>query len=526
MHKMKPYLFIGLIALCPFLTSAQDGPFGYYNDALLFSQTSFGGTARIQALGGAQVSLGGDQSSAASNPAGLGFFNRGTVVFTPSLNFFDTEADYLGDNNSSFRTNFNFDQLGIILNYSKPATSESGYRGGSFAISLNRINNFNNEVEYIGFNNTNSIVDSFIEGAGTTNPGDLGGLESVAYDHFLIDLADYDSDLDYTFDNDVIVPFDGDGTFEGYGSPFGRVPGVFPRQTESIRTRGGQNQLNFSWGGNYSDRIYFGAGLGLNTINYRRERTYTEDAFVLSNGDADDLISAVTISDELDVTGTGVNATVGLIARPVDFVTVGVSYVTPTFYAMEEESFFTFITDWNSIYSYGLPEDTIALGNIITDSDVVLGSYNLRTPAKLNVGSTFFFGKAGFLTADVEFVDYSQAEIRSSDFREQADNEVINDLYRSVVNFRLGGEFRLDQFRFRGGYAYMADPYQDSDFDRSISNITFGAGLRTRDYFIDIGVVNRQTQSQTSPYFVNENQPIAEIDNRSTSAVFTVGFTF
>ena len=59
--------------------------FGFYNEALRFSQRSFGGTARIIGLGGAQVSLGGDISSALSNPAGLGFYNKSEVVFSPAI---------------------------------------------------------------------------------------------------------------------------------------------------------------------------------------------------------------------------------------------------------------------------------------------------------------------------------------------------------------------------------------------------------------------------------------------------------
>ncbi len=533
MKKLK-LVALSLSMLCPMILLSQDGPFGYYNDALLFSRTTFGGTARIQAIGGAQVSLGGDQSVAGSNPAGLGFFNRSTVVFTPSLNFHNSDSDFLGDETTSFRTNFNFSQLGVVLNYSKPATSSTGFRGGSFAISINRTNNFNNDVEYVGFNNDNSIVDSFLESAGTTDPDQLGGFEAIAYDHFLIDLADFDSDLDYTLDNNVIVPFDGDGTFEGYGSPFGRFAGSLPRQTENIETKGGQNQINFSWGGNFSDRFYFGGGLGIATINYRRERTYIEDAFALETIDDDgntvfvddDLINSIQISDVLDVSGTGVNATLGVIVRPVDFLTVGASYVTPTFYAVSEESFFTFITDWNSAYSYGLPDDTVSLGQIITDSDIIVSDYGLRTPAKFNLGTTFFLGKYGFISADAEYVDYSSARLRSSDFREQNDNDLISDLYRDVINIRFGGEFRLNQARFRAGYARMADPFEDSEINRAITDLTFGAGFRTRDYFIDLAIINRSSKDLLSPYFVENGQPVADIKNSTTSALVTVGFTF
>ena len=75
----------------------------YHEQALLFSQNNYTGTARIQGLGGAQVSLGGDLSSALSNPAGLGFYNRSEFNLTSSYNNFNTSTEYLGQT-----TNENF----------------------------------------------------------------------------------------------------------------------------------------------------------------------------------------------------------------------------------------------------------------------------------------------------------------------------------------------------------------------------------------------------------------------------------
>ena len=529
MKNSRKLILFSLVGLCLFSqdTLAQDGPFGYYNDALLFSRTTFGGTARVQGLGGAQVSLGGDQSLAGSNPAGLGFFNRNTIVLSPLLNFGNSETAYLGDQTSSFRTTANMAHLGVALNYSRPSTTQNKFRGGTFAITFNRINDFNTEIQYEGINNSNSIVDSFIQNAGALDPNDLGGFEGIAYDHFLIDLADYDSEIDYFVDDDgLITPNDGDGTFEGYGSLVGSFGGSLPRQSENIIQRGGQNQINISWGGNYLDKVYFGGGVGIATLRYRRERTYTEDQFTFEDGSVDDIVNSIMIEDELRSNGTGVNATFGLIARPANFLTVGVSYVTPTFYTIEEQSFFTFTTNWNSFYSYQLPDQVIELGEIITESDITTTNYNLRTPGKLNVGSTFFFGKSGFITGDVEFVDYTSAQIKTIDFRETEDNQEIANRFRSVVNFRLGGELRFDELRLRGGYSYLADPYEDSEFDRSIQSITGGVGYRSRGFFMDLGIVYRTSQDVITPYTLQENQPVAESDLSNTTAVLTFGFNF
>ena len=508
--------------VCLVSSAAAQGPFGYYNDALLFSRTTFGGTARIQGLGGAQVSLGGDQSSASSNPAGLGFYNRSTFEFTPAFNFNNADASYLGENTSSFRNNFNFAHLGVVINYGRANTSENKFRGGSFAITFNRTNNFQSEVEYQGVNGNNSIVDSFIENAGITDPNNLGGFEQIAYDHFLIDRTDAFG----VFDDGLITQVEDDPNYNGYTSLVGSFYGSLPQQTESIRTRGGQNQFNVAWGGNYMDKVYFGAGLGIATVNFRRTRTYSEAGFTFADGSPDDILNGIIIEDQLNVNGAGVNLSLGVIARPIDFMTIGVNYTSPTYYTLEEDNSFIFTTDWNEFYSYQLPDDTTQLGLISEVSDIFISRYNLRTPSKLNLGATVFLGKRGFLTGDVEFLDYSNAELRSNDFQERADNQEILALYDAVVNYRLGGELRFGEMRVRGGYGYQADPFKDSDFDRSIQNITGGLSYRTSGYFIDLAVVHSRSEALYSPYFTAENTPVATVDQSTTSALVTFGFTF
>ncbi|MEM9326558.1 MAG: hypothetical protein AAGA85_12920 [Bacteroidota bacterium] len=524
-------LSLGMVCLASGEALSQEGPFGYFNDALLFSRTSFGGTARMQGLGGAQVSLGGDQSSAASNPAGLGFFNRSTIVLSPLLNFNNSQSSYLGEETSSFRTTFNMAHFGAALNYSRPSTSENKFRGGTFAITFSRTNDFNSEIQYEGINNSNSIVDSFIFNAGTIDPNDLGGFEGIAFDHFLIDVRDTTAFPAYEVaDDGLITRNPGDGFFDRYGSLVGELPdfdeSVLPRQSETVLRRGGQNQINLAWGGNYLDRLYFGAGLGIATLRYRVERTYIEDQFTFDDGTPDDLLTSITIEDEINSNGTGVNATLGVIARPLDFFTLGLSYVTPTFYTIEEQSFFTFTTNWNPFYSYQLPDGPVQLGEIITESDITVTNYSLRTPGKLNLGGTFFLGKNGFITGDVEFIDYGTAEIRTIDFREREDNQEIANQFRSVMNYRVGAEFRFDELRLRAGYNFMADPYENSEFDRSVQSISGGLGYRSRSFFMDLAVVYQTSQQLTTPYFVGSNQPVAESDLTTTNGILTFGFNF
>ena len=71
--------------------------YGYYKDVLKFSNNFSGGSARIQGIGGASSSLGGDISSISINPAGLGFFNRGVFSITYDYTNKSYNSGYLGD---------------------------------------------------------------------------------------------------------------------------------------------------------------------------------------------------------------------------------------------------------------------------------------------------------------------------------------------------------------------------------------------------------------------------------------------
>ena len=124
-------------------------------------------------------------------------------------------------------------------------------------------------------------------------------------------------------------------------------------------------------------------------------------------------------------------------------------------------------------------------------------------------------------------LDYSKSQLKSSEFSVIADNQSIQGVYGTTFNYRGGAEFRLDNFRFRAGYAYFGDPYTgDNGIDRSSRNITGGAGFRTQDFFIDLAIINSKSQELYSPYYISENQPIAEFDKSTVTVSATVGFNF
>src|SRR5688572_10512759 len=104
------------LCLCAILMSAsfQGWAQGFVENALLFSRTKPGGSARVQAMGGAQVALGGDFSSALSNPAGLGMYNRSEFTFSPALYTYSSDSEHLGTKSSDSKTVFNIPGLSFV----------------------------------------------------------------------------------------------------------------------------------------------------------------------------------------------------------------------------------------------------------------------------------------------------------------------------------------------------------------------------------------------------------------------------
>lgn len=484
----------------------------------------------MQGLGGAQTALGGDISSASSNPAGLGFFNRSEFSFSPTFNFVYADADYLNTSTSDSKLNFNFANLGVVLNKTKGDLVDSKWRGGSFGISLNRIADFHNQVTYEGENTQSDFLDFAIESDNFFGTNDLS---DMAFNTYLTDefytiyngqqtiiingreesvselygnnLNDGDS-LFFVDRNIYAVDNSGNYLLDGNGDRIPAFPDAdFPTsQTETVESKGAIYQTSLAYGGNYNDKVYFGASLGILSVDREVERIYIERP---TGTDLNNL----TLIDAYELSGIGVNATFGVIGRPITTLLIGVSYTTPSYYALEQS------------------RELVMQSNFIDEGfeDGILYepfTYNISTPSRLSGGITYFFGKNGFITGDVERVNYNRAKVKNGDdgFSFSNDNQNI-DRFESALNYRVGAEYRLDMFRVRAGYSYLGDP-TDDDIDQVESKVSFGGGIRTKDFFIDLGVVSSLGRTSTiSPY---PGAPVAEVTNQNTTATFSVGFFF
>ncbi len=517
---------IGILLLLPNFIQAQSSS----ETALLFSRFNPGGSARIQGMGGVQTSLGGDYSSAFSNPAGLGMFNRSEVSITPGFNTAKITSSYLDNNITSSKTNLNIPGLGIVFQSEKEG--RSGFLSGTFAITLNRVNNFNQTFSYEGVNNKNSIVDYFIQDAtglppeSFSNNGNYFNTPTgLAYNNFLIEDSTFiDPNASRTEYVSVI------GTFpDNPNDPNDPVDIREVFQLEDVISEGAQNQWNFSYGANLSDKVFLGAGIGFSSLRFQTKKTYSESDFNFVLDPNFNPLDNLVLEEELRISGSGINGTFGLIVRPIDMVQFGISYATPTLFKLTDSYRATMSTLWNDYDYYG--DGRKILTDEGEETDEVITEYDLRTPAHLNIGGTFFFQKKGFISADVEIVNYSGAKYTSNmpGISFDGDNENIKRLYQSTVNYRVGGEYRFGNYRARAGFSYMPDPFQEEQngISRQITSLSGGVGYRSEKFFLDFAVVYTEGKNSYRPYRVNsEDSPLVTLQKQNTLAIITLGFPF
>lgn len=464
----------------------------YADLARTFSETNIGGTARMQAIGGAQTSLGGDISSIYSNPAGLGFYTRSEFAISPSLNFHNTNSTYLGSSLEDNKNNLNIGSLGIVFNKSKDDAIAGAWRGGSFGISISRINDYHNSVSYRGTNNEDDFVGY------TLNKIFYDENDNVQFDDIYAELAYETYLLSEFYDPEDDVFF-----LDRYND-VATSPGFPVQQTETIITNGATYQTTIAYGGNFSDKFYIGANIGILSLNYEQERLFRE----VPTGTS---LNNLVLSDVRELNGSGFNVGLGVIYRPINTLTLGVSYKSPSYYSLEDASSVDLISNFN--------DSTNQFGLSFTPF-----SFNLKTPSRLNGGISYFFGKNGFISADVELLDYSKNHFSRGENFLDIENDEINNTFQTAINYRVGGEYRFNIFRFRAGYSYYGDPVEGVDeLDRSRQSISAGVGLRFRDYFVDLTVVNRWYDFSIRPY---PTAPLAVTENNTISALFTVGLNF
>ena len=463
-------------------------------DALRFSRVYYSGTARFNGLSGAFGAVGADFSTLATNPAGIGLYQASEMTFTivPILAY--STSIYNGASASADRLNFGLGDLGFVFNIKTNAKGNQGkLKSINVGFGFNRQNDFNNHQFITGINASNSLMQSYVNELNA-----LGTPPDLVREKFPFDIG-----LAYATN---LVAYDKD--FKEYycDAAFGGVV-----QSKEINTYGSMNEIDFSLGGNYNDQLYFGLTVGVPMIRYYETSTYQE---VRTKDTIPNFIS-LNYKYNLQTHGTGINVKLGLIYRPANWVRVGASIHTPTWYpSMHDEWFssmqsnFT-VTQWNATeYS--------PIGNY---------DYCLTTPFRAIGSVAFIIGAYGLVSADYEYVNYSQAYFNSSQDSYTDVNNEIKSTYKSWGNLRFGTEWRLRNFRLRGGFSYFSNPYVNGSNHSERYQASGGFGYRGKHFFADVSYVWSKMNQEYYLYDRTMVNP-SYISNYTNTVYTTIGLRF
>lgn len=475
------------------------------DDALRMSDLNIGSTARSAGVAGSMNAIGGDYSALSINPAGLATYRSGQIMLTTGYSITDASSNLLGGDRGSINDNIgrlNINNAGIIWANRPQEVYEdengeyynvSNWKTSNFTLGMNRLANLNANYSFSG-TSSGSIGDQFLYTATTGNGREDAFGDILAYNVRLLD--------DFQ---------DANGTFLGHD-----VEGYDVFKSQSIKRRGSINEIILGWAGNYNEKILIGANVGIPFVKYTEEKIYTET-------DPEDLIpffNNTRYDENLEMTGAGFNVKLGAIYMPTRKLRLGLSLHTPTLYQFDEE------------YTTSLTYDrTIDNNNEIETDESPIGDsqYRIQTPWRLSSGLAFIFGRNGFLSADIEYVNYAGTnydldidfEDPDNDLFEQDLNAEIDDFAKSVLNIRLGAEVAIKGIRLRAGYGILG---QQLDLDlpnRQLMSV--GIGHAFNSFYIDIAAQRLTNEIQYSPYANPEARQDVDIDVSQYKALLTFG---
>jgi len=401
---------------------------------------------------------------------------------------------YNGTEATDSRVNFGIGNFGIILNINPYTKNKSGLlKNVNIGIGFNRQNDFNNRVAISGVNTQNSLMQSYANtlNAEQTPPNSV--------------MTDFPFDIGLAYATNLVY-YDSATNKYYCDAAYGGV-----LQNKVITTYGSMNELDFSIALNISDKFFAGMTFGVPSINYYEKSIYNETR----TKDTVPNFRELNYQYDLHTRGTGINFKLGLIYKPADWVRIGASVHTPTWYpsmrdqwSSSMQSSFT-NTEWNAVqYS--------PLGDY---------DYRLTTPFRAIGSIAFIIGQYGLVSADYEYVNYSQARFNSAYDSYLTVNDQIKSDYQSWGNIRVGTEWRISNFRIRGGFAYFSNPYTGGINNLERFQVSGGFGYRAKHFFTDVSYVWTKMNQQYYLYDASMVNPAA-ISSYTNTVLTTVGVRF
>ena len=453
---MKKILMLGIGLISVPYILAQD-----ITDAIRYSIDNIQGTARYRAMGGAFGALGGDISGVSINPAGSAIFNSSYASI--STGFFNTDNDvkYFGNGSSFSDSNIDLNQVGAVFVF-RNINPNSLWKKFALSVAYDRSADYDDNWMANGVNPNNTIGDYFLDCAQGRRLDEIsrftGETISEAYSEIGTFYGYGNQQAFLGYESFIIDPVNDTDDNTAY---IRNINGGNYSQRYVYASTGYNGKIAFNFATNYNDKFYLGLNLNSHFINYERSTFFNE-----SNTNAASTVTNVDFENNLLTTGSGFSFQFGGIAKLTNEFRVGISYNSPTWYRISEETSQYLAT---TRIDNGSNVNEIINPNIIN----VFPDYRLQTPSKVTGSLAYVFGEKGLLSFDYSLKDYSSTKFRPTPDFSNLNNDIGNTL-DTATTYRLGGEYRYKQFSFRGGYRVEGSPYKDDSFYGDLTGYSLG----------------------------------------------------
>ena len=481
------------------------------SDALRYSTGTTEGTARFKSMSGAFGALGGDMSAVSMNPAGSAIFNLSHGSLTLSSLKVSNDVAY-GSNTQGLKDNsFDMNQIGSAFVFNN-RDSESTWNKFVVSLFYEQLQSYDNQFFAAG-TTQNSIGSYFTEYANglrldeiTALPGEnisqaYSGIGSeygssyqqayLGYESFILQPADETDNENTIYTSNIAA-----GDFY---------------QEYSYASTGYNGKFSANLGFQYDKNIYFGINLNSHFLNYERSTYFDED-----NTNAGSTINEVHFENSLLTTGEGFSLQLGSIVKVNDFIRLGLTYDSPTWLRLREET-----TQY--LYTF---EDASSLEAEVDPAVInVFPEYNLRTPAQITGSAAFIIGDSGLISIDYSRKDYSATEFRSNsgrDFSQQ--NSMISNTLKAANTVRIGGELRHKKFSYRGGYKMEQSPYKDTAAYGDLKGFSLGLGYDFGGSRLDLAYENSKREIDHR-FFNAGNLDTARINTTNSNVSLTLSMS-
>lgn len=574
---MKKYILsvlLGAVTLLPL--SAQS-----WEDAYLFSDNHYGGTARSVGMGNALTAVGGDPGSISFNPAGSSVAAYSQFVITPGITFssayaIGTQAQLdgqptvigYGDGMQANYARMKMPNVGMILNMD--TGRKHGIKRWSFGFVANTSQDYTMKYNAAGVNNYNSYAGSLASSADGFSAYDLGQgtwdyvsdpahcpayVDMIAYRSYMINSV---AGTDGTY-MALTECMDEDGNFRSAGPVF---------QQYGLKRSGNKTDMIMNLSCNINDRFYLGANLGITMLRYKAEEYWYEaprnqadfPAVVFDDGTTA-RFQSLNMQRDYEAYGNGMYLKAGFLWRPFAGLRVGGAIQTPTVITVDESYAYTGETNLQGMVTWPVetPEDDFR--------------YRVSSPMRVNAGVAYTFGSVAILSADYELTRYGKMAFRSGytddPFESYTDpfptaNADIRTLLGNSHALRLGFELKpAPGLAIRTGYNFVTSGIKKEyvldeasftyvpvtlttaqQIDKATTNVSFGLGYSSAgSFYVDAAVRFRfLPQKYIIPYYYYAAAPDApfyekginvdiltpeiSIKSVATEALLTLGWRF